>query len=134
MKTRKNYLAYLLPAFIGVLLMIVWINYDVKTTRSEWIKNNNTHPIKCKISSAVDSIGRYGRGVFVLLEDGSKFIFNATENDSNDLTPDIHNMINIGDSLISSQNSRIILVKNDKKEIKLKMNELDYEGVGCYTI
>ncbi|GEM_PF-6477487 len=113
--------------FLGLLAVSFYAfidNWSQDYLEREWEKNNNFHPVKCAISNKIDSVGPYGRGFFVLLDDGRKFGASAEIYGTDPAERNIHPLLDSGDSLIKRENSRKILVKKHSEEIQLYLIEI----------
>jgi hypothetical protein len=117
----------------GIIFMLVWTKISDENLKSIWVKNNNMNPIKCSISSEIDSIAREGRGFFLKLNSGGKFIFKAKMYESENLLPDVSSMVDIGDSVYKKQNSEIMMIKKKTSQdtIFFDLYTLDYGDLGC---
>lgn len=111
--------------------MTLWSRHSHNSIVLAWEKNNNINPIKCPISSVIDSIGRKGRGILIVTNKSEKFIITARlyEDKNNRFgTSHIFSLIDVGDSLVKESHSRKAeIIKNDSKDkIIIVLYDKDY--------
>lgn len=119
-----------------LVFMILWTRHTTEELSLEWKESNNINPIKCAVSGEIDSIRMVGRGIFIRLDNGEKFIIQPTILKGNKKEfgiPTIFSLINIGDSLIKESNSTMVEIKKraSNETIVLVLDRMNYGNLTC---